>query len=213
MIRETKKANNDPTARQGEFWRSRLDTTSSYGERSYLGSLVACIKRKSIYRALLRILALFRRFRMITYISTFISYALALIGTGAFLLVFLSAALLFLAASSILSFTFLLLTSFDARSSSKLLQKELSGKTVYLLFADGSYPLSKGSFFFGNALDLASREDSAVVIVTSAILTRRGRFLSLKRERENLFIIRKYYYFSFKKHVMRALSGKIVSIF
>ena len=147
-MRKRRRTNNDPTTLHGEFWENRIGAASTYGERSYVASLLSFIKDNRIYRIWVRILALFRHFRMITYISTFVSYALALIGTGALLLVFISATLLFLAASSILIFLFLLLTSFDARNSDKLLSEVLGTKNVYLFFADGVYPLSKNSFFF-----------------------------------------------------------------
>lgn len=208
-----KKTNDFSSSRQQDLWSSISASLSSYAESSYFKTVISLVRGNPFYRGWLKILTLFRRFRMLSYIATLVSYVIALLGTGALLLVYISATLLLLIASALLTIVFIALTSFDIKSSNRDMRKILENKEVYIFFSSDPRALSQNSFFFKNALDISRQPNCAVLIVTGALFTRRGRFLSLKKETDSLFIIRKYYYFSFKKHVIPALSGKIISVF
>lgn len=198
-----------------DLWDYKINSVSVYSESSYVKTVIAFVKSSTFYRLWIGFLTFFRRFRMLTYISAFISYALALIGTGALLLVYLSATALFFIASALFFLTLLALASSDIKKSNKLLSDYLINKDLYVFFASGNRALSQKSFFFQNALEFSNIQNSSVLIVTPSLFSRikSRRFLALRKERENLFIIRKYYYFSFKKRVLPKLSGNITVIF
>lgn len=202
------------------LWNDKINSVSVYHGHSYVKTVIAFIKASAFYRVWTSGLALFRRFRLLSYIAAFISYSLALIGTGALLFVYLSAAAVVLISSALLLLTFIILAFNDIKKSNRFLTDTLINKNLYIFFLNDQRSLGKCGFFAQNALDLSNMENSAVLIVTPTLFSQKGlfqkntrTFLTLRKERENIFIIRKYYYFSFKKRVIPKLLGNVTMIF
>lgn len=202
------------------LWCEKVDLISVYSGSSYVKTLAAVIKASLPYRAFTKGISFIRRFRLLTYIASFLSYALALVGTGAILLVYLSVAAVVLILSALALSIFLVLAKKDTKRSNLHLAQELSDKDVYIFFAGSARVIYQNGFFGQNALDLSRLENACVLIVTPALLSKKGLFhtnghffFTSRKECENLFIIRKFYYFSFKKRVLPKLSGDLAMIF
>ena len=200
------------------LWQEKIDSISVYNGRSYFKTVVAFIRSSLVYRAWIKFLSLFRRFRLLTYIAAFISYALALVGTGALLLVYLSVAAVALILSALILSVFLIIAIDDMKRSNAYLTDKLCEKDVYIFFSSSAGAISQSSFFGRNALDISTCDNACILLITPSLFSRRGLyrdhfFLTLKKECDNIYIIRKYYYFSFKKRVLPKLSGRVTMIF
>ena len=200
------------------LWQEKINSISVYNGRSYFKTVIAFIKSSLLYRAWIKCLSLFRRFRLLTYIAAFISYALALVGTGALLLVYLSVAAVTITVSALALSVFLVIALYDIKRSNAYLSDKLCGKDVYIFFSSSSGAISQNSFFGQNALDISMYNDACILLVTPSLFSRKGLyqqhfFLTLKKECDNIFIIRKYYYFSFKKRVIPELYERVTLVF
>lgn len=202
------------------LWSEQTDLISIYSGNSYTRTLAAVIKASLPYKMFTKGLAYVRRFRILTYIASFLSYVLALVGTGAILLVYLSVAAALLILSALALSVFLILAKKDTKRSNIYFAEKLSDKNVYIFFAGSARLIFQNGFFSQNALDFSQLENACVLIVTPALLSKKGIshtnehfFFTSRKEGENIFIIRKFYYFSFKKRVIPKLSGNLTMIF
>lgn len=203
----------DPKSDDMQLLAEKARSASLYGNSSYIKIIAAMIKGSWFWRIWLIILTYFRRLRLLSYIASFISYSIALLGTGALLLVYLSATALFLISASLLFLLFIIVASADIKKANRLLLDSFRDKDLYIFFQSGNE--KKCGFFAKNALDFSKIPNSNVLIVTNSLFFVSGthRFLALKQARKNVFIIRKFYYFTFKKRVLPHLSKRIFAIF
>lgn len=186
---------------------------SVYNNSSYFKIIIAMIKASWFWRAWIFILTYFRRLRLLSYIASLIAYLIALVGTGALLLVYLSATALFLIAAALLFVLFIIVASADVKKANHVLLDAFRDKELYMFFQSGNE--AKCGFFAKNVLDFSNIPNANVLIVTNSIFFARGahRFLALRQIRKNVFVIRKFYYFTFKKRVLPHLSKRIFAIF
>ena len=96
---------------------------------------------------------------------------------------------------------------FSARMN-KRLRTMLTGKHLYVFIATDDACLASDSFFCGNARELARRPDCAVLVVSphnlgTAGLGGKGLFLTARKEADNLFLVRRHYYFNLRRRVLR----------
>ncbi len=152
------------------------------------------------YRLWQRILAYVRRARMLSIIYQILRWLLMLLHTGT--LVLLTTILFFfvlpLLAVSALLVLFVILV--DLPRAKKRLLSCLKGKRVYLFFS----PM--GKFGEGNARNFASDPKNVVLVVSPFWVSPKGLgenrlYANLKKEGEGLFLIRRYLFFSLRRHL------------
>lgn len=159
-----------------------------------------------------------RRFRMVSTAFRIFPWILLLISTNT-LLYAVAAMLLFL-----LPFVLLTLLSLVAsaliryKKINQRMQSLLSDQTVYVLFPERSREFSFGSFWRGNAIDLAKRENAFVLIVSPFFLSPRGLlhhsfYYNVRMEKNNIFLVRRHYFFSLKKHVLESRNQPSIFIY
>ena len=157
----------------------------------------------------------FRRFRVLTMLIRLTPWVLLLITTDSsrFLLtVFAVPLLLFLA-------LFLLVFPFAShRKCDRIMKKELWGKTVYVLFLNRSGELSRGGFWQYNARSLATRPNSAVILVSPFLISPRGLsrlsfYRSFRREETNIFTVRQHYFFLLKSTILPECAKRSILIY
>lgn len=161
------------------------------------------LRAAAFYEQWLRFLSYLRRLRLVTLILRLGAILLTVLQTGA--LVLLATALFLIAIPILISLTLgILLTALlESRKTNRILSRLLCNKRVYILFATDS----PSPFFVANARHLASLGDAAVLIVSPFLLSskgilRRGFYGTARREAENIYTLRRYYFFSLQKKVL-----------
>lgn len=203
-----------------EVFRSKSDILTIYRGSSYIKMLYAIVKNSSFYEILTRSLTLFRGFRIITYVASVIGYIIALIGTGALLLVYIS----FLAVILLIFFIILLNTVILAAAERKradLYFERLCGfEKIYIFFTPRSQKYDTTSFFTLYINELAEKDENAVLVVTSHLISGKSfdgntgkGYLTFRRDRKNVYMLRQHYYFSFKKKILPKIESKTTLIF
>ena len=175
--------------------------------RFFFGYAYALFRRGAFYSAWLGVLKQLRRVRLIGLLIRILTFVLSLLQTGAFVLLTTVLLLILLPVGCALMLGILLTALIESGQTNRRLLRELTGKTVYVLFAhDPPSP-----FLFQNAADLAMRENSAVLIVSpywiKSVGMKKGRFYcTARQEASRIYLIRRYYFFSLKKHVLPHVS-------
>lgn len=164
------------------------------------------LRAAAFYEQWLRILSYLRRLRLVALILRLGTILLTVLQTGA--LVLLTTVLFLIAIPVLIFFTLgILLTALlESRKTNRTLSRLLCGKKVYVLFATDS----PTPFFIGNARQLSSLKDTAVLIVSpfwlsSKGILRKGFYGTARREAQNIYTLRRYYFFSLQKQVLRHL--------
>ena len=148
-----------------------------------------------------RILTLFRRVRLLTVTVRILTLLFSFLQAGTLLL--LSTALLLVLLPLLLLALIVTLTVafFQSGKSNRLLRERTSGRQIYVLFLDREHT----PFFEGNVRSLAKGD--AVVLIVSPFwlsgkgLRKKGFYSTVRQEEKNVYLLRRYYFFSMKKQV------------
>ena len=158
-----------------------------------------------------RLLSYVRKFRMITFTLRVITIILTILETGALVILTTAVFLVLLPIVAALMLGILVTARIDSRRANQAMRKALEGKRVYLFFL----PRGEASFLCAWARELA-REGNAVVLISPywispAGISGRKFYFTVRKEETDLYLIRRYYFFSFRKQVLK--KERVVMVF
>ena len=84
---------------------------------------------------------------------------------------------------------------------------KLAAKNLFVFFPARGDRFEESRFFKGNCLDLASKKDCAVLIVSPYYIFKKGLggkkfFFSVREEAKNVYIVRRYAFFYLRKRLI-----------
>ncbi len=160
--------------------------------KSILGDLIASLKEARPFRVWQAILAYFRRARAVSFFFRALGRILTVLRTGTLLL--LTTVLFFIVLPLLLASLvgFLAAAFWDMKKSLSGLLTAIGERPVWVFF-------SVGAFGYGNAVSLSGDADRVCLIVSPHWISPKGigsrRFyLNLRKEAENCYLIRRYFY-------------------
>ena len=157
-----------------------------------------------------RLLSYVRKFRTVAFILRVIGILVTVLETGALVILTTVVFLVLLPITAALMLGILVTARIDSMRANQKMKAALAGKKTYLLFLSRD----PSKFLFANAKSLA-KDGNAVVLVSPYWISPKGickgRFyFTVRKERENLYLIRRYYFFSLRKRVLREEDTVIV---
>ncbi len=161
------------------------------------------LRSGSIYERLSRSFTHLRRFRLAAMLFRIASRITVGIETGALLLVSTAALLLLLPPLLFFSLGILLTSLWEAPRKKRELLACSAEKRIYVLFL----PPDVTPFFQWNVRDLAHEKDHIVLLISPFYVSSRGLkkgafYCTLRRECKDVFLMRRYAFFYFKKRVL-----------
>ena len=177
--------------------------------RFFLGFAYDALTHTPLYTHWQAFLSLLRRFRAVAFFLRVLTVIFTIIETGTLVLLTTAVFLVILPLATALMLGILITALLESRRTNRQLTQWLDGKRIYVLFLSAR----ENPFLEQNATLLSKDEGTAVIVVSPYLLSpcglRKGGFYcTARRESENVYLIRKYYYFSLRKHVLR---GKTVA--
>jgi len=173
-------------------------------QRFFMGYLYRLFTKAPLYTHGKHLLTYIRRFRAIALTLRILTFLFTVLQTGT--LVILSAALflVILPVLTVLMLAVLLGAWIGSGRTNKRLSKELDGKMICILFLTQQ----DNPFLMENAKDLASRGKIVVVVSPYRISPKglngsRKLYFTAREEFPAVYLIRRYYFFSFRKHVAK----------
>ena len=201
---------------------SECRSASLVQETSYFGYLKKRLQTASLYSLWIRILTYFRRFRLISTVIKVVSYALTIVGTGAFFLA-VTASTLILVPFVFIFFSFFLLSRLLTRKKKfESLARVLSGRTVYVFFPPPGYSFKEGVYFEKNVkiLSQGSSGNNFVIIVSPYFISPKGiggkkrpYYHVLRYESENVCIVRRSSFFALRRNLLSHISTSIIYVY
>ncbi len=164
-----------------------------------------CIVDAPLYERWKAFLAYLRRFRAIAVFLRIVTLFFAVLETGTLVILGTALFLVILPLIGVLMLSVLLTALLESRRSNQKMRRVLAKKRVHVLFL----PEGQAEFLRGHASSLAASGDAVILIspywISSRGLCKRTFYFTMREEAPNLYLIRRYYFFSIKKRVLSDL--------
>ena len=182
-----------------------------YRRSSYFRYLFESMMESLPVRIISKLMTYLRRLRVIQIVAAI----LTAIGTIALVTVVSAALLPFLIIGSLV---LAIGASLRSRHMNRVLRRTLEGKHLRVFFPPRGASWAPDSFFMRQARAMAAEEGVAVVIVSPYSISRRGAgkkrfYFTARRDGEDLYVVRRHYFFTFRKKVMDVVDPNVTVIY
>ena len=174
--------------------------------RFFFGHVYALFRNTPLYAHWKRLLSWLRRFRTVTVVLRTVGVIFAILEAGA--LVVLSTALFLVILPLAVAFMLgiLITAAIESVRSNRFMAKKLQRGRACVLFM----PHNPGAFFAQNASSLAARGYTVLIVSPYLVLSgglaktapKNGFYTTLRRESDGVYLVRRYYFFSLRRHVL-----------
>ncbi len=177
--------------------------------------LVEVIRESAPVLFIMRMLAYLRRVRLVQTIFTLLPLIMAIIA-AIVAVILVSPALLPLLILIIAIPTLLAMLRF--RRMNRILKETLSNCHIRVMIPPRGQAWQENSFFIRNARSMATEENTAILIVTPYLLSKRGLggqgfFFTARQEADRLYIVRRHYFFLLRRKILDTLSANLTIIY
>lgn len=197
----------------------RADYEYMFSKRNYISFMFANLKHTSLFNIYKRFVNVIRRYSFFTISFKIISVLFLMVETATLFVLSTSAFVVSIILTVITSQILMLFTLFVRKKSLKNDLEHLKDKSVTVFFPPKNRAFDIDSYLAGSAISEAGKKDSAVVIVspfsfkTVGINASKHPYFVSRHDGDNILLVRRYYYFSLKKHILDKYSSQIVEIY
>lgn len=203
-----------PRTRQeawGRQFRDEGRAAKSFSKKTFPRYLIGIVNASTPGRLVRKVTRFFRRVRLV---RTVVAIGTAVITAVVLFPMYVVVLPIMLALSGLTAF----LSLFFAFRKNRQLRQELDGRHLYVLVATEDVCLHPDSFFAQNARQLAHTPGCAVLVVSPHNLRTqglggKGLFLTARRECDDLYVVRKHYFFNLRRKVLRRLDPNMTVIY
>ena len=192
---------NDPKIK--ESWKEATAHSTLTSHKSFFAYLYHSVTHAPLYLHWQGLLAYVRKLRMIAFTLRVITVILTILETGALVILTTAVFLILLPITAALMLGILITARIDSRRTNQAMKAALEGKRVYLFFL----PRGEANFLCNGAKALAKDGNAVVLIspywISPTGLSGRKFYFTVRKEENNLYLIRRYYFFSFRKQVLK----------
>lgn len=179
----------------------------------YIGFLFRSLKASNIYSRFKTLVKIFSRFRIISFLVKLFTAAVVFLETGAHVILVSTLTLITLPITTALGLITFIVAFLCSNKANKKLAHLSDKKNVYIFFPQSIKQFKEESFFSGWVSETANNKNNLVVIVSPAFWKATGYFkgryyLHYRKETQNIIMIRKYYFFSFRRNVLSTSKTK-----
>lgn len=174
--------------------------------RFFFAYLLEVWKKTPLWVNWKRGLTLFRRIRIVTILWRVLTLLFTLLQTGTLVILSTVILLVLLPLTVVLMLGILITAAVESRRSNRYLLHTLADRNVCVLFAPDTNP----PFFAAHAKKL-TEEGFAVIVVSPYLLSsrgidgiskKRGFYSTLRCDAPSIYLVRRYYFFSLRRHVL-----------
>ena len=210
------KTSGKPYKSQLEKERHELITTGTvnarrFSKKSYLRYLIQSVKESGIGLFFSRIARFWRRLRLARTITAVVAAVIAALLVSAVFITILPFLLIF-------SLVVLLAAAFRARIANRMMTERLTGKRVRVIVMPDSVTFRDDTFAERSAKAMSREPNTAVLVVSPYFMSPRGlggrgMFFTVREEAEDLYLVRRCYYFLLRRRVLDAMCGEVTVMY
>lgn len=182
-----------------------------YRKSSFLRYLCESVMESAPVQVIAKMVEYLRRVRVVQMVITIAAAVVAVVAVA-----IVSAAVL-----PALFFGTALLTMLAlmrSRRMNRILRRELTDRRIRVMVPPRGGSLDEGSFFIRNARAMAAEDNVTVIVVTPYLVSKRGlgghgKFFTARKEADDLYLVRRHYFFVLRRKVLDALDGDVTVIY
>ena len=180
-----------------------------FSKKSYSAYLVGLIANTSVFKLYRKFLDYLRKYSFITTTLKIVSFIFAFLETSAVFILAASFFVVSLPLTFLVGYAALLLTLFGKRRAKMKVKEAIEGKSVTILFPQRGRALTEDSFFSGMTRDICRRTGGVAIVVSPYFYSTRGisksnkLFLSMRDEGDGVLLVRRHFFFSLKRKILK----------
>lgn len=200
------------------FFTEMTNACALYKNRNYFSYLTTQLKRTALWSKTGRVVKYSKFYLFLSRsFKTFIAITTWLQTSAAFIIV-ATASITVLPILFVLSSVVLISTFIYRNKYNRLLSDEIGGRTVAVYIAVNQRCFEENSCFLHTVRETAKDQKKIVFVVTPYFwslrgLGGRGAFACARKEGENIWLVRNYYFFFFRRTVLKKLYDRIIYIY
>lgn len=190
-----------------------------FSKRSYSAYLMGLIANTSVFKLYRKFLDYLRKYSFITTTLKIVSFIFTFLETSAVFILAASFFVVSLPLTFLVGYAALLLTMFGKRRAKRKVKKAIEDKKVTILFPQRGKALSEDSFFAGMTRDICRRTGGVAIVVSPYFYSTRGiskskrLFLSMRDESNGILLVRRHFFFSLKRRILKDKRNDITVIY
>jgi len=145
-----------------------------------------------------------RRIRTVALVLRVLTFLLSILQTGALVLLATALFLIIIPVGSALMLGILLTALIESRHTNRRLRSTLSNRRACVLFLAAN---TQNGFLWQNALDLSARGYTVFLIspywISGQSPVSKKYYVTARTLSPNVYLIRRYYFFSLRRHVLK----------
>jgi hypothetical protein len=210
-VKKSKQAVDTAHKAQLELIRTGVINARRFSKKSYISYLYQSVKESGIGLFFRRVVRIWRRLRLVRIITAVTAAVVATLLLSAVFLTLIPFFMLF----ALVAF---LAVCLRAKATNKKMAEVLSGKRVRVMIFSDAVAFRGDTFAEGCAKAMARESDTAVLVITPYFfsprgLGGRGMFFTARREANDLYLVRKCYYFLLRRRVLDAVCGEVTFVY
>lgn len=200
------------------FLRQAKDS-GAFSQEKYFSYLRHSVKTASVFRVYTGIVDAVRGFAFVSTTIRILIFLYSLLHSSAVLIISTSAFIIALPFVFLFSGLGFMMTFLGARKSVKKTRPIVKNKNVNVFFPASRAAFETESYFAGMVKDMSNQPNTLSVIVSPGLFFSRGIFgkkryyFTTRIESENIIIVRKRFYYSFKNRVLIDEAKRITEIY
>ncbi len=203
------------------YLRHTANRKELFSKKNFALYIIASIKTRSLFLFYQRLIYVIRKYTFITTTIKILAFLFAVIQSSAIFVIFTGTVAITAPITILFSYVALTLSFFGRKKLNKKTKQILEGKKITVFFPPKERTFEKNSYFRNlvNSISQKGPNGNAIIIVSpfyfspKGISTSKKYYAALRIENENILLIRKHYYFTFKKNVLRDRSNDTTFIF
>ena len=190
-----------------------------FERKTFASYLWGTFKNRTFFLYYQKFIFVLSKYTFITTSLKVLLFLWTLLQSSALFVLFTGSVAVVMPVTIILSYLTIMLTFFGRKELNRRTRQALNGKKITVFFPPKGHAFKKTSYFRELVRSASDDPDSAVVIVSPYYFASNGvsgskrYYLTIRFEKENVIILRKHYFFTFKRNVLSDLSDDLTFIF
>ena len=189
-----------------------------FERKNFASYLFGTLKSRTLFLYYQKFIFILRKYAFVTTTLKILLVLWTALQSSALFVLFTGSLAIVAPITTIFSYIAIFLTFLGRKNLNRRMKQTLGGKRITVFFPQKGRAFAQDSYFKGMVNATAS-ENAAVVVVspyyfdTKGVSVSKRYYLAARHESENVILIRKHYFFTFKKHVLSDASDDITYIF
>lgn len=190
-----------------------------FERKNFASYLFGTFKSRTFFLYYQKFIFLLRKYAFVTTTLKILLFLWTLLQSSALFVLFTGSIAIIAPLTIFFSYIAIFLTFLGRKKLNRRMRQTLKDKKITVFYPPKGRAFDTNSYFRSFVRSSASAEDSAVVIVspyyfnTKGITRSKKYYIAARLEAQNVILIRKHYFFTFKKHVLSDISDNITYIF